>query len=1118
MNQTRLLLRSLTYYWRTNLAIIAGVATAVAVLSGALMVGQSVRGSLRKLLYERIGATDTIIAADRFFGERLTNAFASAGERCSPIIYIKGVAVHEQSNVRVHDVNIYGVDERFWNFHGEANQETPIGRSALVGKTLAQQLGASPGDALLLRVETRPGVPSEWLYGRRDDLGKTLRLTCRSILPNDKLGEFALRPSQGNVYSIFLPLKQLQKDLGQPARINTILFAQNRQRNGTKLLGEILKRNIDLQDLGLKLRSLPSGDGFSLESNRIILENSIARSISDSAAEAGFKISPIYTYLANAIRGNNREIPYSVITAADIGQNALKSIRKVENPASATSIDSIWLTDWACRDLGVVQGDPVEIDYYVWLEEGKLITRTARFRLSAIVPMTGVVDTTLAPEIPGVTDARSINAWDPPFPLDLSRIRNKDEEYWNQHKAAPKAFISLAKGQELWHTRFGQLTSIRASTPSGADLNSLEPVFLRSLSKRLDPEQSGFSITPIREQGLTAAQGSTDFGEYFVYFSSFLIAAAILLALLFFKLMIEQRIQEIGLLRAAGFSLKDLRRIFLREGLILSIAGSILGLLGSLVYGWLMIFGLRTLWMDAVGTQRIEFYVSWSSFGIGVASGVFVSLATIAWTLRNLNCNSPRLAMAGVIESAPIGKRRIRWLSVVSGLSLLSSLSLIASSVAGKIPQLEGFFGAGFMLLAAFLGASGLYLRRARPHPIRGSGFPACLRLAIRNAAHRPGRSLVCAALIASATFIIVSMEAFRQDSQNIPSSAQSGTGGYPLIAESALPIIHNLNSAEGREALGVSPEIPNITKTRFVSFRERPGDDASCLNLYKSQTPTILGASASFLLEGRFSFQTSLASSPKQKINPWLLLESPLQDGAIPAIADANTIQYSLHLSVGKEMAIRGSGGKSIRLRLVAALKDSILQGKLLISEANFIRIFPEQEGRRFFLMDLPHERAAQAIKPLREALSDWGFNIELSSERLSAYHRVENAYLSTFQSLGALGLILGTIGLAAVLLRNVFERRREIALLRATGYRSRILAGIILAENAILIIWGLSAGAVSALLAVAPAMIARGSSFPVAMIVQVLLAVLLIGLVASFVAVIAAFRSPLITALHSE
>jgi putative ABC transport system permease protein len=1116
MKLSRLIIRNLFFYWRTNIAIIAGVATAVAVLSGALLVGQSVRGSLRRLLFERIGATGTVVAGDRFFSEQLADSLTLAGERSCPIIQLKGVAVHEQSKVQIHDVNVYGIDERFWKFHSQAGRDMPEDRSALVGDMLAQQLGANPGDTLLLRIETGQGVPREWLYGRRDDLGKTLRLTCRAILPADELGEFALRPSQGNIYSIFLPLKRLQKEIGQVSRINTVLVTQNGHADEIQSLRQVLRKNITLQDLGLKMRSLPSGDGFSLESNRIILDDSIARSSIESAKEVGAKVSPIYTYLANSIRWKNREIPYSVITAADISQDALESVRKDE-PAAAASDDAIRLTEWARRDLGIAAGDPVEIDYYAWLEEGKLVTRTARFRFAGIASLPGGIDTTLAPEIPGVTEARSMSAWDPPFPLDLSRIRREDEEYWNKYRATPKAFISLARGQELWQNRFGKLTAVRMSVPIGTDPNSFREGFLKSFSGRLNPEQAGFSVVSIREQGLAAAQGSTDFGEYFLYFSFFLIAAAILLSSLFFKLMIEQRVREIGTLRAAGFSLRDLRRIFLCEGLVISVLGSLLGLLGSVIYGWLMVFGLRTWWIDAVGTSHIDLYVSWASLAIGAAAGILVSFGTITWTLRDLNRNSPRLAMSGILESAPIQRRRARWLAAVSVLAFLMALLLIAGSATGKVSQLEGFFGAGFLLLVALLCAIAHRLRRARPRQVHGTGYPAYLRLGFRNAMHRPGRSLVCVALIASATFIIVSMEAFRRDSLNESAGARSGTGGFSLLAESSLPIINDLNSPEGREELGISEGIPSLDRTTFVSFRERAGDDASCLNLYKPQEPTILGTPGSFISSGRFSFRESMASSPEQKLNPWLLLGT-MQDDAIPAIADANTIQYILHLSIGADLTIRGSQGNPLHLRLVAALKDSIFQGKILISESNFLRIFPEQEGRRFFLLDTPRDQADSLMKTLRERLADWGLNIELSSRRLSTYHRVENAYLSTFQSLGALGLILGTIGLAAILLRNVLERRGEIALLRAVGYRRNILSGIVLAENALLIVCGLASGAVCALLAVMPAMIARGSSFPVAMIGQVLIIVLLVGLFASLLAVIAAFRSPLLAALHSE
>ncbi len=384
---------------------------------------------------------------------------------------------------------------------------------------------------------------------------------------------------------------------------------------------------------------------------------------------------------------------------------------------------------------------------------------------------------------------------------------------------------------------------------------------------------------------------------------------------------------------------------------------------------------------------------------------------------------------------------------------------------------------------------------------------------------HRPGRSLLCASLIASATFIIVSMEAFRQDEQSISLEAKSGTGGYPFLAESDLPIIHDLNSDIGRETLGISSkDMENFEKVSFISFRERPGDDASCLNLYAPQEPKILGAPHAFLSAGRFSFQDSLATDPAQKLNPWLLLESSVKGNAIPAIADANTIQYILHLSIGSEMTVRGSKGNPVRLRLVAALRDSIFQGELLISESNFLHAFPERQGYRFFLLDIPKIGTEVWIRQLKERLVDWGFNIESSKERLSSYHRVENTYLSTFQSLGALGLVLGTMGLATVLLRNVLERRQELALLRAVGYRRQILSRIVLAENIVLIGWGLVTGAICAMLAILPALHSRGASFPFLMAGLILIAVLAAGLVSSLLAVVAAFRSPLLTALRSE
>ena len=128
--------------------------------------------------------------------------------------------------------------------------------------------------------------------------------------------------------------------------------------------------------------------------------------------------------------------------------------------------------------------------------------------------------------------------------------------------------------------------------------------------------------------------------------------------------------------------------------------------------------------------------------------------------------------------------------------------------------------------------------------------------------------------------------------------------------------------------------------------------------------------------------------------------------------------------------------------LRLVATLANSVLQSELIISEENFLRLFPNEEGYRMLLIDAAPERAAAVAATLEDRLADYGLDVVPTSERLASFHRVENTYLSTFQMLGSLGLLLGTLGMAAVLLRNVLERRRELALLRAVGYNAGHLA----------------------------------------------------------------------------
>ena len=1162
MNAVTLVKHNLTHYWRTNLAVILGVATAVAILAGALLVGDSVRASLRGLALARLGKTDFAITASGFFRERLANdlqshdQFAANFDGACPIIALEAVVTRDegnQSGARAGGVHVYGVDERFWKFHG-ANVRTPEGNDVLISQALARELGAKQGDTLVLRIEKPSAIPAESLHGRKDDLGRTVRLTMREALPAGSLGEFSLRPQQGAVRAVFVELKKLQKNLEQDGKANVILLAAKNADGQSGRLAAILKDKFSLADLGLKLRALEQQQTISLESDGAVISDALADAVFQAPNTLNLEKTPVLTYLANTIRLGAREIPYSLITAID--RRSIPGLAGAQDPAF------IALNNWAAEDLGAKVNDEVEFDYYLWEQEGRLVTKTARLRVAAILPIQGVAaDRDFAPDYPGITDTNSLADWDPPFPIDLNRVRPKDEDYWRQYRTTPKAFIPIGAGQELWGSRYGKLTSMRLTPEDPSDLSGTRDAFERQLRAALDPIQMGLTIQPVKEQGLQASRGATDFGEYFTYFSFFLVVSALLLATLFFKLGVEQRLREIGLLRAIGFSIKQIRSLFLREGLALAVIGSVAGLIGAIAYGALIMFGLRTWWVGAVGTTLLKLHITPRSLLIGASSGIVTALVCIWWTLRSLRSASPRSLLTGSIENmrsvadsvwSTAFRRKFHLRSVWSTafrrkfhlrelppeggtpnteggttntagaafrLAILFGvfgIALLVAAASKLIGQVGGFFGAGTLLLIAILFFWSAWLRSDKKRTIRGQGAWPMARMGFRNATTRPGRSVLCIALIASAAFIIVSVDAFRRDGKAAALDRKSGNGGYPLMAESLLPVIHDLNSKQGREELNLNDD--KLTSAKITRFRLRPGDDASCLNLYQPRNPRILGAPDIFIDESRFAFQSDLAGADTEKANPWLLLNSNLGDGVVPVAADANSLAYVLHLKLGEEITINASNGAPVRLRVVAALADSIFQGELLMSETNFKKLFPDQEGYRFFLIDGAPERSSEVAATLEDKLSDFGFDAIGTEEKLAGFHQVENTYLSTFQTLGGLGLLLGTLGLATVLLRNVLERRRELALMRAVGYQPSHLSLMVIAENALLLGCGLLTGALCALLAIIPALIARGGRLSAVSLGLLLLAVLLTGLAASLVAVRAVIRSPLLPALRTE
>jgi putative ABC transport system permease protein len=498
-----------------------------------------------------------------------------------------------------------------------------------------------------------------------------------------------------------------------------------------------------------------------------------------------------------------------------------------------------------------------------------------------------------------------------------------------------------------------------------------------------------------------------------------------------------------------------------------------------------------------------------------------VAVACIWWTLRSLSRVTERSLLMG--EPTPAGDRpraRQRAWVVGSVLVALVAVSLVAAAAAHLIDATAAFFGAGVAMLAAALGV--FFARLRRPvHSMWGgpsggpAGFRALTKLGTRYASHRPGRTVLSAAVIASATFILIAVGAFRRDVSALDTGRHAGTGGYALVVDTLLPIVHDPDSQEGRDALNLSALGPDV---HIEPLRMLAGDDASCLNLYQPKSPRIVSPSDSFLRQGRFSFDGTLAMTEAERANPWLLLLRPQPDEAVPVIADANSMTYVLHRAVGDVFEFPLGAGH-VRLRLVAALHDSIVQGELVMGRANFERLFPGVQGYQRLLVDVPQARVADVSRTLTDALADNGGTVQTTSDRLAQFHQVENTYLSTFQTLGGLGLLLGTVGLGAVLLRNALERRRELALLGAVGFRRSHVLAIVLAENVLLLGVGVATGVIAALVAITPAVAERGGRLPVnAGSLLFVFAVIVTGLLSSVVAIRAATRGSLLSSLRSE
>ncbi len=875
-----------------------------------------------------------------------------------------------------------------------------------------------------------------------------------------------------------------------------------------------------------------------------------------------YNLTPIrvLSFLVNEIRAVNangantttvesaKSVTYSILAGVEDWETVLP-VSETAGELWQQRAGSCGVSRWLADQLELKPGSTIRLRYFEpETIEGREVETSVDLIVGAIVdssapakgytrnrpaifdrPPTMANDPDFTPVVPGITDQDTISDWDLPFKLTRS-IPKADDDYWRDYRLTPKIFMRYQQAIRSFGSRFGNATSLRidARQVEGAGLDEAKLNKLVTGGMLRAKAGLGMQLLPIRAMQLSAASGTTPFDGLFLALSFFVIVSALMLVALLFRLSIEQRSTQWGILLATGFDRGRVRQLLLAESSWIMLAGIVLGCLGGMAYAWLMIAGLESWWVGAISGSFLNFYVTLKSLLIGSAIGGVTSLLTIWWSLRRLRNSTPLGLLRGQWDTLHMsGESTAKAAMALAGFLLFGAIGLLALGFTlTGMAQAGTFFGCGMLSVCGALCGIVFFLKTpeaslssaAEKQSTTSNQSPAGFQSGLWSLAwsalkRNLWRSVLTIGLLAVASFLIGSMSVFQ-----IAPTLQ-GSGGFELIAESSLPIFRDPGTIVSREETLSTEDFNALRQVSILSFRERPGEDASCNNLFQVAQPTILGVPSS-LAQHQLALPEAKrfrwASASTEHETPWHALGqigNGTEADPIPVVLDMNTAAWSLHqgAALGAITKIQ-MDDRVIYFRTVGLLADSIMQGKLLISEHNFSQLFPEISGYRYFLIHDEDKDTQSIINAMENGWSDQGLDVTPAVEVLTKLLAVQNTYISAFQAIGALGLLLGTVGLAIVQVRSVIERRRELALMQAIGFSRSRLAGLLIAESATLLVAGLIIGISAAALALVPYAISNHSATNIVEPLIMLGVVLTVGLLSSFVAVWVALRQPLL------
>lgn len=999
MHHNTLISQSRTYYRRFYRLVALAVIIMMAVLTGSMMIGDSVRGTLTDRVNERLGTAETVIATGTSFlneqvmlapdladahGYLLVQGFISADGKMIPV-YVWGTDC---------DSIAYG--------------------EALVNEPLARKL--SSDNQLSLHLPSHNLVPSGSLFVTKS-YATQMRISIKGTKSVEQGGNLLLKNEQTLPLNVFVNRRQLGEVMELDGKLNIIL-ADN------IISEEQVERQWNPALSGLHIKGENDGKSeYSVTYDGIFIQDEIVKELRPCTT--------YLSYLVNDITHDADSVPYSFVTAVD---------RWKDEPLTGREII---LSDYAAERLHVNVGDSVCMSYFLSKDLKNLETRELRLHIKDIEPLSAFVeDKLLSTEFPGLSNVEKCTDWDSDLPIDMNHIHKADEDFWYSYRQTPKAVVAYDAVVNDWGGSFGTATALRLSGKG-----------------EIKTPEAFLTIIHPRAQGLYSATNGTDFTSLFMALGFFIILSAILLMQNPLVEMFTMRKDEIQLYQQLGYKPRAIQALLFKEAFSMMLLASPVGVFAGILYSATTLWLLGNVWSGATHTEGFALHISVLTIVLSWAIGVNICAISLWLVVRKL------LVPVYSWQTLTKAQNTRQWLCGYVVLS--TTIALICYNFI-HLHSMALFIVCGLLWIITF----GIFLRAFINNKILGTTARQWSRTQLvwqSIYASRRQHTLAYWSL-SIGVFTVFAVGLNRPDFSDADMFA-TATGGYDVYIDSRVPIQYDLNNEAVRRKLSLT-DLPD--GTLFLQFMRHTQDEASCLNLNKVTTPTVLG------IELKDMEAFGLTANEINRLNDYTAnrnIGSSNNRLPLPSVyIDQESLIWSMMKSVGDTIIYKNSRGEDTPVLIAGTYPTGIFHGNAIMSAADFRRLWPRENGTEVLLQKSPKPEEASEL--LSIAMSEYGLTIQTTEERIKMFFEVTDTYLIIFLTLGGLGLLLGIFSLIIIVRKNLTASQSTISQYSAMGFSTPLIRRLLYRENIIVPLFAVVIGAIGSVISISANVGGAGAS----------------------------------------